>query len=418
MSLGGRMANLRVLYSSNAIWAASGYGVQGRSLLPRLAELPEIGGRENIAQFAWYGLQGGIHNVNGFRIYPQGADAYGNDVIGAYTKHFGANIVISLIDVWVMRDTARQVHPAFWLPWLPIDHDPIPEAVLRSLEGAYMPLTYAKWGHAMLTQAGVDNTYIPHGIEPQTFRVLPDRDKVAEFRARNYGDPDHLTIMVAANKGFPDRKAFQVQVRAWAEFAKNKPGAKLYIHTESSTMYGGIDFAALVRALGVHERVIFPDRLQYHVGIPAEALAYAYNAADVFLGASMSEGFGIPIIEAQACGVPAIVTDFSAMPELVRWGYAVAPADMFWTPMNAWQAWPSAPGIKASLESLYEQWEGYGRQWPIAKRQEVSAAIHAEYDWDAIVRDQWAPLMSRLSDDWARMTNGAHVPHQIEAVPA
>lgn len=412
------MANLRVLYSSNAIWAASGYGVQGRSLLPRLAALPEVGGTDNIAQFAWYGLQGGVHNVNGFRIYPQGADPYGNDVIGGYVRHFNANLVISLIDVWVMQDTARKIHPAFWCPWLPIDHDPVPQAVLRALEGAYMPLTYAKWGHEMLTAAGVDNTYIPHGIEPSVYRVLEDTDKVADFKRRNFNDPEHLTVMVAANKGYPDRKAFQVQVRAWAEFARNKPGAKLYIHTEPSNMYGGIDFSALVRALGVETRVMFPDRLQNHLGIPGEYMALMYNSADAFLGASMSEGFGIPIIEAQACGVPAIVTDFSAMPELVRWGHVVAPADRFWTPMNAWQAWPSAVGIQAALENLYEQWEGNGKAWPLAKRQEVSAAIHAEYDWDSIVREQWAPLMTRLSADWDRMSNGAHIPQPLEVVHA
>ena len=64
------MDKLRILYSSNAIWANSGYGIQGRSLLPRLADLETVGGRENIAQFAWYGLQGGIHHWEGFKIYP------------------------------------------------------------------------------------------------------------------------------------------------------------------------------------------------------------------------------------------------------------------------------------------------------------------------------------------------------------
>lgn len=412
------MANLRVLYSSNAMWAASGYGVQGKSLLPRLAALPEIGGRENVAQFAWYGLQGGIHTVNGFRIYPQGADPYGNDVIEAYTKHWQAHLVISLIDVWVMRDTARKVHPAFWCPWLPIDHDPVPEAVLRSLEGAYMPLTYAKWGHTMLSAAGVDNTYIPHGIEPKVYYVHDDQDKVREFRDKNFGAPEHLTVMVAANKGFPDRKAFQVQLRAWAKFAEDKPGAKLYIHTEPTNIYGGIEFAALVKALGIQDRTIFPDRLQYHVGIPAEYLSVIYNSADAFLGAAMSEGFGIPIIEAQACGVPAIVTDFSAMPELVRWGYSVAPADMIWTPMNAWQAWPSAPGVASALQSLYDEWEGFGKQWPLEKRKATSGAIHKEYDWDSIVADQWAPLITRLSGDWERMQSGTHVPQQLEVAHA
>jgi len=404
------MSNLRILYSSNAFWAASGYGVQGRSLLPRLAKLPEIGSPEAIAMFAWYGLQGGIHNVNGHKIYPQGSDAYGNDIIEAHAKDHKANVVITLIDVWVQKDVARKVHPAFWIPWLPIDHDPVPKAVLSSLEGAYMPLTYAKWGHDMLEAAGVPNTYIPHGIEPSVFKVLEDQERVAEFKRRNFDNPGHLTVMVAANKGFPDRKAFQVQLRAWAKFAENKPNAKLYIHTEPTQMYGGVDFAALTTALGIEKKTMFPDRYKNAMGIPAEYLALVYNSADAFMGAAMAEGFGIPIIEAQACGAPVIVTDFSAMPELVRWGYKVAPADMVWTPMNAWQAWPSAPGITAALESLYEEWHANGDAWPMEQRQQVSAAIHAEYDWDTIVREQWAPLMTKLANDW-ELQSPAEVPN-------
>ena len=37
-------------------------------------------------------------------------------------------------------------------------------------------------------------------------------------------------------------------------------------------------------------------------------------------------GFGVPLIEAQACGCPVVTTDFASMPELVRHGIAVRPA--------------------------------------------------------------------------------------------
>lgn len=350
--------------------------------------------------FAWYGLQGGVHEVNGFRVYPAGVDPYGNDIIDAHAKDFGANIIISLIDVWVMRDTARKVAPALWLPWTPIDHDPIPEAVLNALQGAHLTLSYSKWGRDMLNAAGVANEYIPHGVEPNIFKVIDSPDDVQRFKREVLQcAPDaHLTVMVAANKGYPDRKGFQVQLRSWAQFAKDKPHAKLYIHTEPTTMYGGIDFAKLCANLGIGDRVIFPQRYQYYKGFPQEYLAMLYNAADAYLGAGMSEGFGIPIIEAQACGTPVIVTDFSAMPELVKRGFKIAPADMFWTPMNSWQAWPDVHGIKDALEELHTQWEANGRQWPISERLRVSQAIHDEYSWDSIVRDQWAPLCTRLGD--------------------
>lgn len=394
------MGKLRLLYSSNAPWASSGYGVQGQSLLPRLAELPEIDGRDHIGIFAWYGLQGGIHNVSGFRVYPAGADAYGNDIIAAHTKDFAANVVISLIDVWVMHGTAEKVKPALWCPWLPIDHDPVPQRVLDCLKGAHLPLTYSKWGAKMLADAGVKNHYIPHGIEPGVFRVLDDRAKVAEFRRAIFGpECDHLAVMVAANKGYPDRKAFQVQIRAWAAFAKDKPGARLYIHTEPTPMYGGLDLPELCKSLGILDRVMFPDRYKNFLGMPADYLAMLYNAADVYLGATMSEGFGIPIVEAQACGTPVIVTDFSAMPELVRWGYAIQPRDMIWTPQNSWQAWPDHEAITDALNNLHEQQNG--QPWALSQRLKTSTAIHNEYSWDVIVRDQWRPLMARLSGEVA-----------------
>lgn len=401
------MANeLRMLYSSNAPWSNSGYGVQSRSLLPRLAQLPEFGGIENIAMFAWYGLQGGIHNVGGLRCYPAGMDPYGNDIIEAHTKNFNANIVVSLIDVWVMKDTANKVKPALWLPWCPIDHDPVPEAVISSLQGAHLTLSYSKWGRDMLNKIGVPNVYIPHGVETNIFRVDSDRAKVAQFKSEIMRVPEggHLSVMVAANKGYPDRKAFQVQLRAWANFAKDKPNARIYVHTEPTTMYGGLDLFKLIANLGIADRVLFPERYQYFSGMPAEFLALVYNSADVFLGNSMSEGFGIPLIEAQACGAPVITTDFSAMPELVRWGYKIAPADMLWTPMNAWQAWPDHVGITEALNELYGQWEANGKTWSLSKRLQTQAAIHEEYSWDSIVRDQWTPLIARLADEAPRLS--------------
>lgn len=380
--------------------SSSGYGVQGRSLLPRLARLPEFGGRETIAQFAWFGLQGGMHNVEGFKIYPAGADPYGNDIIGAHTKDHAANIVVSLIDVWVMKNTAQQIAPALWLPWLPIDHDPIPDAVLESLQGAHTALAYAKWGYELLANAGIKTEYIPHGIEPAVYCVNPDAAAVAGFKREVMRVPEggHLSVMVAANKGYPDRKAFQVQLRAWANFAADKPDARLYVHTEPTAMYGGIDLHKLAHSIGIADKILFPDRYRYHTGFPAEYLAMVYNAADVLLANSMSEGFGIPIIEAQACGTPAIVTDFSAMPELVRWGMKIEPADLFWTPMGSWQAWPDCAGITEALGELYGQWER-GRGWEKAQRLQASKQIHDEYSWDSIVTDYWAPFIARIAGE-------------------
>ena len=155
-----------------------------------------------------------MHQVDGFAVYPGAADPYGNDVIAAHAKDFGANIVVTLIDAWVLNRIGERVKPALFLPWLPIDHDPVPDKVLESIADAHLPITYSKWGHAMLNRHNVPNHYIPHGIEPTVYHVAADRAAIAEFKRGLTGglDQQHLTVMVAANKGYPDRKGFQQQL--------------------------------------------------------------------------------------------------------------------------------------------------------------------------------------------------------------
>lgn len=383
------------MYSSNAFWASSGYGVQGRSLLPRMANLETVNGRENVAQFAWYGLQGGMHNVEGFTIFPAGVDPYGNDIIQSHTRAFKASVVITLIDAWVLQDIGKKVSPALWLPWLPIDHSPVPERVLAGISDAYLPLTYSKDGHNKLNNAGVKNQYIPHGIEPGVFKILPLED-VERFKQQYLKHTGHLTIMVAANKGYPDRKAFQQQLRAWAAFAKDKPDARLYLHTEPTPLYQGLDLQKLCDSLGILHKVMFPDRYEYFTGFSPEYLAFIYNSANIMMHASMAEGFGIPSIEAQACGCPVVTTNFSSMPELIRYGTITEPRDMIWTPMDAWQAWPDHVAIRDSLDDNYATWLSLGKARDFDEGIAASNQIHSEFNWDTLVEEYWKPLFEGL----------------------
>jgi len=124
-----------------------------------------------------------------------------------------------------------------------------------------------------------------------------------------------------------------------------------------------------------------------------------YNAADVFLSPSKGEGFGIPIIEAQACGAPVVVTDFTSMPELVRWGVATKPDRLWWTAMNANQAIPSVGEIVDACIRLADERAGMTPEQLSEKRRETSAAIHDEYSWDVIAAQHWQPFVRRVLND-------------------
>lgn len=386
---------MRILLSSNAPWSNTGYGVQVKSVVPRLAQLPQV---EEMAIFAWYGLYGGKTQWGPYTVYPAFADEYGNDLIGHHARDFRADRVITLIDVWTQKQTAKKVAPAKWSPWFPVDASPVPQMVLDALAGADPPVVYSQFALHQLEKVGIDAAYVPHGIEPSVFKVELDPTVRAEWRRRLVGPGcDHLTVMVAANQGYPDRKAFQVQLRSWARFAKDKPHARLYVHALAQVDQGGLDLGAMVAQLGIDDKVIFPDAYAYVCGLPAEYLACVYNAADVYLGAAMTEGFGIPIIEAQACGVPVVVTGYAAMPEVAHWGIAVPPADLFWGHTNAWWAWPDVQGIADALNELYAEQEAAGGDWPAEFRTNASAFMHDQYGWDTVVRNYWAPLI----EEWA-----------------
>jgi len=66
-----------------------------------------------------------------------------------------------------------------------------------------------------------------------------------------------------------------------------------------------------VTALGLREKIVFTDY------VPDEDLALLYNAAEVFVYPSLYEGFGLPPLEAMACGTPVVCSNTSSLPEVV-----------------------------------------------------------------------------------------------------
>lgn len=383
---------LRIMWMSNTPWCNSGYGVQSKYLLPRFKELGH-----DPAVFAFYGLQGGMLNWNGFKMYPVGRDPYGNDIVEAHCKHFNADLLITLVDVWVLEDFHKKVKR--WVPYMPVDHQPVQRIVLDHIKGAWKVIPYAKFGERELIKAGVKNvSYIPHGVDVEVFKPLDNRDQYK--RMLGFNESDFLCIMVQANKGnSPSRKNFDGQLRAFAQFAKRHVDARLYMHSEPTAIWQGVNLPELIDNLSrfydvpdLAQRIHFCDRYENMLGYPPEYLARAYNAADVCLMATMGEGFGIPTIEAQACGCPVIGTDATSTPELIAAGYKVRVAELFYTPLAAYQFIPDTQDILNGLE-----W-AYTRRADTALRASGVAAMQ-QYSWDNVAQNFWKPWLAQAEAD-------------------
>ena len=133
--------------------------------------------------------------------------------------------------------------------------------------------------------------------------------------------------MVAANKGYPNRKSLPEVIKAWSYFVRQYPDSVLFLHTDPKTRAGmhNIDLEKVAKFYGLTEKNLrFPDEYRQMMGQFSPALLnQLYNVADVFLLPSRGEGFGIPAVEAQASGCPVILTDFTAQSELCGAGWLI-----------------------------------------------------------------------------------------------
>lgn len=65
-------------------------------------------------------------------------------------------------------------------------------------------------------------------------------------------------------------------------------------------------------------KILESHKVDYYIkkGLTEEALSHQYNISDLFVFPSLYEGFGLPVLEAMACGCPVITSNLSSLPEV------------------------------------------------------------------------------------------------------
>jgi glycosyltransferase involved in cell wall biosynthesis len=343
-------------------------------------------------------LAGGQIDVNGIRIYPNGKHPYGQDIIGASAMMDGANVIITLMDAWVVKPENIPASIA-WHPYYPIDCEPLTRAVLEKVKLAKKGITMSKFGKAQAAAAGLDSYYVPHGVECNVFKPIDGARK-------RLGWPEDKFIvgMVAANKGNPPRKSFFEQITAFAALHKAHPDTMLYMHTDDG-MHGGecVNLKGYCETLGLttgyHRNgtapecdVLFAEQYTYLLGLPDAYMVDVYNALDVMMMASMGEGFGIPLIEAQSCGCPVITGDWTSMSELCFGGYKIPKAEARQTWHPFFEAWQWSVDPQAMLSRLLAMYGMKGNQ-DYRKRARHGAE---QYDADKVTEKYWKPVLADI----------------------
>lgn len=342
----------RILIHSNAPWIPTGYGTQTRHLVRALKSL----GHE-VAVSAFAGLNGAELTWEDTLVMPHGQYAFGVDVLLGHIDRYQPDLVITLMDLWKLEAIAPALVQRRVAAWLPIDCTPLSRrdrAVL--INSQVHPIAMSTFGLAQI-QNDLDAMgpvyreprYVPHMIDLQgEYYPMPDRDA---YRAELELADKFVVGLVAANRDAV-RKAFPEQFHAFARFRENRPDAVLLLHTTMQST-SGLDLMTLAQDMGIMEHVRFTDQYAQDTGLFSTTMMRRwYNACDVVMLCSYGEGFGLPAVEAQACGTPVVASRNSALTELVDVRNRVA-TDPFWNHVHrAWWGRPRPEDIVKRLSSV------------------------------------------------------------------
>ncbi len=383
--------NVRVLLASDHPDALSGYAVE--------TKLYALGLKEHchLALLATFGLHGSIQDWNGIPLFPGGADAFANDVIGKAAKAWQADVIITLKDALVFNP--QSFNGFRWMPMTPCDHDPSSPQVIERVRQSYRPIAYAPHGFRALRLSGLDPAYVPHAYDPKVYYPM-DRTEARKL----FQLPDDLFIVgtVAVNRGgLPSRKSWVENLQAFALFASDKPNVRYFLHTDlaDDSYEAGIALRPLMASMSILDKVLFCDQDRYRFphmgGFSPDYMRHYYNALDVLNAVSNGEGFGIPALEAQAVGTPVIVGDWCAHEDLCFAGWKVEKHEAHhW--YDAQQAgWVYIANPVAIADRMEQAWVQLHQH--TLRTQAVQGA--APYQIDTVIRDHWLPLLAELERD-------------------
>lgn len=379
---------MRILLISNSPHTPSAYGRQTKLFLENVKG-------HDIAVASLYGTGGAAMEYNGHIIYPAGGGQSGDGNVGAAAAHFRPDILVSFYDAWPLtfkQDPSLVDIP--WVSWTTVDSAPLDPRSNRALGDADEIVAYSRFGQRVLDAAGYEDAgYIPCGFDDTLFR--PGNKNEAR---KLLGLPDGFLVgMVGRNNTAPSRKGFDVALLAFKAFLHTNPDAYLFLHTNMDYKERGLDLFAAVEQLGLQGRVLYPDQAKYRLGLFSDKqLVSLMQSLDVLIQPSMNEGFGVPLVEAMACGTPVIATDHSAMSEIARGGRGLLlRSQLVFSAAGSWVAVPGGQDLLSKLQYIYNEQEQRPARY-LARGREGHKFARENYSFQSVVAPAWEQFLKEI----------------------
>jgi len=362
---------VRILYVSDFPVLNTGYATVSRHLVPRLVHEHEV---------YYLPIAGPEHGafspeIFGAEVLPTVTSP--NDVAYWYFKK-DCDVVIILKDPYVFNGVENL--PVFTVFYSPVAEEPLSPQYKTITQTAMYIWIPSSWGIRVAKESGIHYQrlrYVPHGVS-DAYKVLDEPDKCkARF---GFPDVDVLISMVSVNRG---RKFIPNQLEGVRKFIENNPDLKVgvYLHTnpqpDNYSLHGGWNLPTVLDLYGLADVVRFPDPYIYRIGFSEKQMCELYNATDVLLNAT-TEGYGLPIIESQACGTPVVTVNHGNGPEINFFGLNAEVGAFYYTIVGTKFAVPDSDSVAEQIEKALKISE--------KDRKSVADFVRRTYDWDVVYK--------------------------------
>ena len=353
----------RVLFLTEAAYLSTGYATYSRNVLNHmkstgkyeLAELSVYGSaddprRESIPWKNYPVLPDSTTSEEEKKIYnSNGSNVFGSWRFERACLDFKPDVVLTIRDFWmdsfVYESPFRRIFKWIWMPT--VDAAPQNEEWIHQFADADAVLTYSDWAKEVIdaqSGGGVKTICSASPSASEEFAMITDKAAAKT----NMGFPADYKIIGTVMRN-QRRKLFPVLFEAFSKYLHKSGDTKTYLHCHTSYPDGGWDFGELLHQNNISSRVFFtyvcgnPEcqaveickfndvrksctnckqftSTQTHVnnGVSDEVLSSIYNLHDLYVQCANCEGFGLPQVEAAACGVPVACTNYSAMEDVVN----------------------------------------------------------------------------------------------------
>lgn len=434
----------RILACGEASYLQTGFATYQHNLLKRLhatdkyeiTELASYFDITNQRENRWRSVPWNIIPVLPDRNNKQECEAYQSNPSNEFGElkfeqalvHVKPDVVIDVRDFWHCEFQGRSVLRNYfkWAIMPAVDSMPVDDPWLSMCMDADAVFSYTDWGLDVLNKQSNNKIKTvceaPPGANFDIFKIINDKAGLKQSLGIN---PNSLIVgTVMRNQA---RKLYSDLIESFAKLIADeqfKDNVYLYLHTAWPDL--GWNIPKLITEAGIGHRTvltyackacnaIYPSFFQDSIanckfcgqlaagfptsqhGIATEDLAKIMSLFDVYVQYSNCEGFGMPLAEAAACGIPVMAVDYSAMSDVVRkLGGIDIPIDKLLREPTT-HRYVASPNNEAFIERLRTI-----LLMPESSRRGLGYKAHLNakkyYDWDQTVQ-RWMNYFDSISDE-------------------